>query len=80
MTLNVIPKFLFRGIEDMNWNVMIIWSQAGLEVERTGLASVLASSPALAWLVPRLLVYSPASRCSAGEVRLRTTEALQDLE
>ena len=49
-------------------------------MERTGLASVLASSPALARLVPRLLVYSPASRCSAGEVRLRTTEALQDLE
>ena len=48
-------------------------------MERTGLSSVLASCPALAWLVPRLLVYSPASRCSAGEVRRHTTEALQDL-
>ena len=48
-------------------------------MERTGLASVLASCPPLARLVTSLLVYSPASRSSAEEVRQLSTLALQEL-
>jgi len=54
-------------------------AQAGLEIERTGLTSVLASCPPLARLVTSLLVYSPASRSSAEEVRQLSTLALQEL-
>ena len=48
-------------------------------MERPGLASVLASCPPLASLVTSLLVYSPASRCAAEEVRQRSTMSLQEL-
>ena len=48
-------------------------------MERLGLASVLASCPPLASLVTSLLVYSPASRCKAEEVRQRSTLSLHEL-
>ena len=48
-------------------------------MERTGLTSVLASCPPLARLVSSLLVYSPASRCSAEEVRQLSNTALHEL-
>ena len=48
-------------------------------MERTGLASVLASCPPLASVVTSLLVYSPASRSAAEEVRQRSTSSLHEL-
>ena len=48
-------------------------------MERPGLSSVLSPCPALATLVPRLLVYSPAARSSAEEVRQLTNMCTQEL-